>query len=492
MMFNRVAPILLATIFTLFIGYIVSSNLEKGGSLHYDEFYSLERSHGFDKFGDWFSVYSENEPSAKKPPLQYWLNGLSMKFGLSDILALRLWSAVFFVGLLVVCGWTSFYLKQDNPWVIPATILLAGSSVQLVELARSGLLDVGMGFFLMTSLLTFFAARTRPQLWLLCGLMVGLGSLQKAPVALLFIAILLYVLKKKGDPDYQWSILRQNRYFNRGLWTAVGLFLIWPIVQSFKYGSGYINVAIKKQMLNRFSPLREEAESHSGALEWMDWLWNDLHWLAIVAGICVVAAVVFPRWRKDNATFAYALICCLIILGFTLASGKIYSRYLGILTPILICVTVKVIADLVSWKPGIFIVSLPFFALSYNNIQQTIHDEGENTYVFYRDRVAYLDHFRNDTDFVVINRRLIPPGAYGYFGKSTIPFRAYDSIKAHEKRKMLEDLAEMRGGEAIVGFDRLESRTQIEQKFPGIEELDNDGEFFVWRYRPPVKPRPAD
>ena len=485
MLFNRVVPIFLGLALIMLVGFNVSQNLGQNYSLHYDEFYSLERSHGFEKFEDWWSVYSLNEPTAKKPPLQYWMSGLAMKLGMSDVLALRIWSWVFFIGVLVVTAWTSYVLKPDNVWVIPATVLLLGCSLQFVDLARSGLLDAGLGFFMMASLLAFLGARTNPKLWILCGVLIGLGALQKAPVALLFIAIMLYIYKRKQDTDYQWSTLRQNSYFNRGLWIAVVMFLSWPILQTFKFGSSYLQVAVKKQMLDRFSPLRAEAETRSGAWDWVDWLWSDLHWGAILVVLAVVAAVIAPRWRRDNSTFALALLACIIILGFTLASGKIYSRYLAVLTPIMICVTVKVIADLVAWKPGVFLVAAVFFGLSFTSVQQFIENEDDDdSYRRAQQRVAYIDQFRLDSDFVVFNRTLIPPGAYGYFGKSRQTFRAYDVVDDRELEKIMDNLGPETSNNAVLGFDLVSNKAQLEQKMPGIQIVDAGDEFMIWRFVP--------
>ncbi|MCK5790214.1 MAG: glycosyltransferase family 39 protein [Ketobacter sp.] len=485
MLLNRVVTLLLALALLIVVGANAFRHITQSQYLEYDEFYSLERSHGFDKFNDWLSVYSLNEPTAKKPPLQYWLNAVAINLGMRDVTALRFWSWVFFLGLLLVTAVTSLYLKPDNPWVMPAAILLLASSTQLTALARSGLLDTGMGLLMMAGLLTFLYARHQPRIWGLCGVVLGLGALQKAPVALLFIAVLLLIFRVKGDTEIRWQQLRQNRYFNRGLWITLILFLAWPILQSFKYGGDYLNVAIKQQMLNRFSPLRPESEVRSGAFDWVGWLWADLHWFAIVAGCCTLAAVLLPRWRRQTDTFAYAALALLVIAAFTLASGKIYSRYLAVLTPLMVCVSVKVMADLIPWKPAVFLIGAVFFAIAFPDIDRIIDgEERGHNYFEVRDTVAYIDRFREDSDYVLINLGLLPPGAYGYFGESRAPFRAYDEMDEKRVAKYLDKLDLVARNLSLLGMDKVESRAQLEQVMPGLQVLDIAGDTMIWRFRP--------
>ena len=55
------------------------TDLGSGHLYHFDEFYTYDRSTGFARNDDWLAVYSNNEPSLKKPPLQYWMSGLLME-----------------------------------------------------------------------------------------------------------------------------------------------------------------------------------------------------------------------------------------------------------------------------------------------------------------------------------------------------------------------------------------------------------------------------
>ena len=307
----------------IFLGAAIffSHHLSTGRNLHYDEFYTLERSSGFEKHNDWLSVYSWNRKTAKKPPLQYWLTGISMKLGMPDLLALRIWSFISFLGLLLAGGYFCFLLTGGNVWAGAACILMLCNSSVLVSLGRSGLLDAGMGFFVMSSLLAFYLARENDWAWLVCGLMIGLGSLQKAPVALVFVGIMLFILARQRDEDYRWADLRQNKSFNHGCFLASFMLFSWPLVQTFRMGFEYFEVAIHKEMIKRFVPADDKIVGGE-MFDWADWLWQDLHVFCLVAGLCVLLVLFSKRWRKNHFLFALAVLILITLVGFSLARGK--------------------------------------------------------------------------------------------------------------------------------------------------------------------------
>ena len=103
----------LTVICILLACFIFSQNLGDSPYLHYDEYYTLERSGSFSKYDTFFTIYSKGEPSSNKPPLQYWLTALNFEIDLPELLALRLWSFVFYIGLLLA---TVFICKNVSRW----------------------------------------------------------------------------------------------------------------------------------------------------------------------------------------------------------------------------------------------------------------------------------------------------------------------------------------------------------------------------------------
>ena len=418
-MMTQSKTIAFALAFTLLLSGAVflSKDLGSGEKLYYDSFYTLERSHNFQKYHDWFSVHSSHRPSFKKPPLQYWLTALGSKLGLSDLLSLRLPSFIFFLGLAIVAGFVSYLLSNRNPWTVPATILLMSCSLLLVRFGRSGLLDTGMAFFIMLSLLMLFYAKENPKSWILCGLFCGLGAMQKAPVAIIYIAIMLIVLRKR-DGYYQWSSLRQNKDFNRGLSLSIMLFLFWPVLQTLRHGVDYFKSAIGIEMVGRFTPLGGARIPGSNSLTWLGWLWKDLHVIGIVAITCVILVFCYRRLRENHRLFALSIIIVVVAVAFSFATGKLYSRYLAVLTPLLVCVTVAVLSHFISWRPGILIVCALFFGIFFGDIEKTMRkiNKAHHSYSSIKEYVHLIDEFKNKKDYVLLDGSIIPSGAYGCFG----------------------------------------------------------------------------
>ena len=499
-MMTQSKTIAFALAFTLLLGGAVflSKDLGSGENLRYDSYFTLERSHNFQKYHDWFSVYSSNRPSFRKPPLQYWLTAFGSELGLSDLLSLRLPSFIFFLGLAITSGLISYLLSNRNPWTVPATLLLMGCSEQLIKLGRSGLLDTGMGFFITLAVLTFFYAKENSKSWVLCGLACGLGAMQKAPVAFIYIAIMFYVLRKK-DGYYQWSSLRQNKDFNRGLSLSIMLFLFWPVLQTFRYGIYYFKSAIGKEMVGRFTPFGGEHIAESHFFNWLAWLWNDLHLIGIVAIACVVLVFCYRRLRENHRLFALSSIIVIVAVAFSFATGKLYPRYLAVLTPLLVCVTVVVLSRFISWKPGVLIISVIFFGIYFDNIEKNMKmiNKAHHSYSSAKEYVHLIDEFKNKEDYVLLDISIIPSGAYGYFGtgrddysgsrfrggkapKGTGPYFRY-TVNKNSLKKIKSYIQHAANKESFIGFTRQSYRPAMEEVLGSVNILKSSGEFMVWR-----------
>ena len=141
--------VLLVAVIVLFYG----SMLPDGGFSHNDEYLTLDRTNSFTLRDDWWSVYSENRPTFKKPPLQYWMGALLLETGMDRELALRLPSFVFAIGAILLAGLLARMMLPSNPWVFPVTVLLMAGSKRLWENAMSALHDNGATIFAMAALL---------------------------------------------------------------------------------------------------------------------------------------------------------------------------------------------------------------------------------------------------------------------------------------------------------------------------------------------------
>jgi len=505
---SKTVAFTLAFILLLVGAIFLSKDLGSGENLANDAFHTLERSHSFQKHHDWFSVYSENHPSFKKPPLQYWLTALGFEVGLSDLLALRLPSFIFFLGLTLASGLVSYLLSNRNPWTVPATVLLMGCSLRLIKLGRSGLLDAGMVFFIMLAVLAFFYAKENSKFWILCGLACGLGFLQKAPVAIIYIAIMLFILGKR-DSYYQWSVLRQNKDFNRGILITIILFLFWPILQTLRYGTDYIKSAIGVEMVQRFTPL---GGKKIAVFNWMGWLWKDLHVIGIIAIACVILVFCYHQLRENHRLYALSIIIVIVAVTFTLATGSKaeHSRYIAVLSPLLVCVTVVVLSHFVSWKPSVFIITVIFFGIYFGHIEKTIEKikKGQYMYSSTKKYVQLIDEFKNKDDYVLLDRDIIPSGAYGHFrtgidlfsgprfrgvkaSKGTDPYFQYavnrnslEAIKSHYRQYVAANK------DSLIGFTRCAYLPAMEEILGPVEVLKTTDIYMLWRSKIPATAQP--
>ncbi len=481
---NRyILPTLLGILIFIITAVVLSHHLPVGKNLSFDEFYTLERSYGFEKYHDWLSVYSRNQPSAKKPPLQYWLTGASLKLGINELLALRIFPYLFFLGILLIGAYLSYLLSDHNPWTGPAYMLLLGSSCVQIIYARSGFLDTGMGFFIMLALLSLYLARNQNWAWWSCGIFVGLGSLQKAPVALMFVAIMLFILARRDTAAYGWKSLKQNRNFKYSCLLAFSMFLSWPLLQTFRMGGEYFKVAIHKEMIKRFVP-SDNKIAEGQVFDWIVWLWQDLHLFIIITALCIVLALITKRWRKNSFVFALTVLVLITMIGFTFARGSIYIRYLAVLTPILLCISIKIISDLThQWKPAVFFIALFFMLLAIPQIKNAIADiDAEDTISPAIKYVKIIDQYRDTDEYVVVDRSLFPPGAYGFFGQSLLRFKmdVFDSKK--RIKETYDFLDEVGQDSKLVGLTYLKNKDLMEQVLGPLETIELGEGLMIWKY----------
>ena len=173
------------------------------GTIHqYDEYHTLDRSNAFLITNDWFTVYEQNTPTFRKPPLQYWLTAVALKNSQDLEFALRLVSYLFGIGLLISTGILAYLINPSNPYVAPSAIIIMSSSTMFwVLTSLSAMLETGAAFFSTISVIGTILAIRQPKWWYFVAAAVGFGALQKAPIALLMVAS-IFVLMMAQIPRY--------------------------------------------------------------------------------------------------------------------------------------------------------------------------------------------------------------------------------------------------------------------------------------------------
>lgn len=471
--FQNHAATFLAAVIIVLAAFHFSSGLRSGAYLHTDEYLTLERSANFLKFDDWFTVYSNNQENFKKPPLQYWLTAALLEGGVEDFLALRVWSFLFFLGTCVATAMLGRHAFPDNPWSSPSSLLLVLSSPEFILNARSGLLDMGMTFFLLTAVLAMFKARDDDRWWAVCGLAVGLGSLQKAPLGLLTVLAFLVFCRVLGSGEYSWGRLRASRSFRGGAAAAVFLLLFWPVLQVLSSGFSYLDVAYVQEMADRFAP---GLSTRQEPWRWLDWFWSDWGVIFPLALASALWAAYSRRWRADRPVLFMAAFVLLAGLMLTAASGRLFPRYLTVLVPVMACLAAGVAG---SWaRPRIFVLALSatLFLLSFGAVEKARDMIHEDNTTYARTVCRVFQDNMDGAMSLVLDREAVPPGAFGRYVDTKIPVSVVNHDKPPNVRKFRAKLAY-----PAMGIELAGRAGDLRKLVGGYDILWADGRTFIWR-----------
>ena len=136
---------------------------------------------------NWLLTTMDGLPRYEKPPLPTWLTAFSAElFGLDNIAALRLPSALVTLALLLILYLFSHKLTQNKTYAIIST-LIAGTSFYIIFAGRNGTWDIYAHTFMLIGiyfLFQFFQTNVKKyRNALTAGLLIGLSFMSKGPVS---------------------------------------------------------------------------------------------------------------------------------------------------------------------------------------------------------------------------------------------------------------------------------------------------------------------
>jgi 4-amino-4-deoxy-L-arabinose transferase-like glycosyltransferase len=337
-------PVAVTVLVVLAIWIAYLPLLPVGGFRFFDEFHTLDRTSAFASHGDWFTVYSMNEPSFRKPPLQYWMSALLLHAGVDQMAAMRLPSMIFALGGMVSVALLAAAVMPWNLWAMPAAVLLFASSTQYWQHALSAMLDSGAVFFANLALAAAILALRRPGWWYVAGAAIALGSLQKASIGLVVVALYLAILAATARwHGFRWRDLAARRPFRIALWIAIVGSIAWPVGQALLHGAEALAEFFGDQMIDRFLPgdprgdLRGLGDLGTLILGGEPWL----RWPAI-------AALAWLPWRMGRMELLpLPLVFALFVAAMLMAGGHVTARYTLIFLPMLAVALAAVTLSLV-------------------------------------------------------------------------------------------------------------------------------------------------
>jgi 4-amino-4-deoxy-L-arabinose transferase-like glycosyltransferase len=197
-----------------------------------DELLGAERTREMLMTEPWVVHYNFHR-SFEKPPLQYWLTGLTLPRFQNRALAVRVWPLLYAVLTLVAVAWLVRLLKPEQPWLVPLTIAILISAPFFNSESARGLLDIGLTFFTVLAFVFAELARKKPVWWIAVAIASWLGSLQKFPIP--FLIWTLIIAARLTNRDDRRELRRGRGWLIGSLILAVALMSIWPLLQFFKY-----------------------------------------------------------------------------------------------------------------------------------------------------------------------------------------------------------------------------------------------------------------
>ncbi|MFV0334396.1 MAG: ArnT family glycosyltransferase [Tropicimonas sp.] len=450
-----------------------------GGFHFYDEFRTLDRSAAFATHGDWMTVYSVQEPSFRKPPLQYWMSAGLLEAGVAELPALRLPSLLFAFATLMATALLAAAILPGNLWAMPAAVLLFSGSTMFWEHALSAMLDIGAVFFATLTLAATILALKRPAWWYVAAAAITFGALQKAPVGLFLSGFFLLGLSlTRRWHGLGFRAIRAERAFRIAAMIAVAGAFAWPVLQSLLYGPAAIEELVGQQMVQRFIPTDRVEDIRRGGDVLGLLIGNEalLRW----AGI---AAIVLLPWRlKRSELLPLPGLFALYALAVTITGGHVTPRYSLVFLPML----AAALACLVLTLPGRgWLAAMVIGALSWGS-GGPVRPAASLALDTKGGYVAQIEAFRRVgaqlrpeetlvACFFVGEPRLIPSIASVYGAGGRVFLRPDENGKAFERR-----IAAGAYDGPLRGLCRPDELERIAERFDDVRIVEHLPQHVIW------------
>jgi 4-amino-4-deoxy-L-arabinose transferase-like glycosyltransferase len=278
--------------------------------------------------GDWVTPYFNGQPRFDKPVLFYWLILLTYRvFGITEF-AVRFWSALAGVGLVVLL-WRAARRRMGDAAALWTGVAFS-TNLLTALLARAAVTDMLLTFFVTAAILAGLAAVEQPDStsrWAARGMWaaMALAALVKGPVGLVIPAMAL---------GGCLLTLREVRTGLRRLvpWEGLALFLLiaapWYVLALSANGWGFIEGFVIKHHVTRYTGV---ISSHAGPL-WFYFpvvLVGFFPWSGFLPAALWRAAGTVRR-RRAEAAGDHLVVTCLcwltgLFIFFSLAGTKLPS-----------------------------------------------------------------------------------------------------------------------------------------------------------------------
>jgi len=222
-------------------------NIWSGSLLPWDEgtYGEIAREIIVEKEG-WLTLHLNYQPWFEKPPLYIWLIALAYKvFGVNEF-SVRIWSALFGFGCVILLSFFSKKLFLSRRIAFFSSLSLIGFT-QFVKHSKMGLMDAPLTFFILLGLFFFWIGRKKDCYLLLVGITTGTAFLIKSFAALSLPIIIIVFAFADGEAK---KLVKNKKLF---LGFLIGFLICspWHIYEYIQWGSTFPREYFTHHILGR-------------------------------------------------------------------------------------------------------------------------------------------------------------------------------------------------------------------------------------------------
>jgi 4-amino-4-deoxy-L-arabinose transferase-like glycosyltransferase len=257
----------------------------------------------------------------EKPPLAFWLMGVSSSvLGLTEF-ALRLPSALLGIAAIVLQYFAGRRLGGRTAGLLAAVLLLGAP--QFVAYSRMAMTDVPLTSLGMLSAVLLLCAKKRPSLMMSAGAAFGLAILTKSVAAFLFLPGLMSIAVAQHGGRFLHS-----KQIGLATVVVLAVALPWHAWSTVTYGRSFLDQYFGLHVVDRFlRPL----EGHEGSsFYYLETYFHNAGFLAPVHAAGIALAVGLAIVKRDRLL---AAACILPLAAFTIVSLQ-GTKIGGYLTPV--------------------------------------------------------------------------------------------------------------------------------------------------------------
>ncbi len=241
-------------VLAVFSLFFLLGNLHTGSLASWDEAIYAQVAKEAVRSGNWLDLTWQGAAWVDKPPVLIWATAILYSFfGVNEWTA-RLFSALCGVGLVLVIYLLGKRIFGRWEGFLAALSLL--STIHFIRMARFGMTDMPLVFFMTLSLYFFWRGKDEKRFLVYSGVIFGAAFLTKSFAAIFAQAVIWVYCIWAG----QTRILRSRAYW-LGIFLAALMILPWNIYVATHQTQMYMNESLAKHFWGRTT---KALEGHSG------------------------------------------------------------------------------------------------------------------------------------------------------------------------------------------------------------------------------------